>query len=228
MLEPAGPAQAATLDPSSVFTSHAEPSDVPGAGFRWSLLPRQVAAEVVSYYRHAVSWTSLIVTSVLLCYVGGAAMFWFHAVYLGEMGPAISWQAHWFLDSTFGFVALTPALVLLMPLAAWVVARIGHLHPLAAPATFALLVGVGFAFVTAPGPIAHNLLLGRGTFLANQVTSLLGGTTSAPMAHEHYEWLESMTQQVGFGIPVYVGLSCLAVALMRMTTARWRLPREDY
>lgn len=227
MLEPAGHAQAATtLHPRSVYTSRSEPSEAPSLDLSsWS---RQITAELVAYYRHSLSWVSLLVTAVLLCYVGGAAMFWFHAEYLGEMGPAISWQFHWLLDSTFAFVVLTPALVVLMPLAAWVVTRTGHLHPTAAPTTFALLVGVSFAFLTAPGPIAHNLLLGRGTWLANQVTVLLGGTAGPPMQHEHYEWLESMTQQVGFGLPLYVGLSCLAVALMRMTTARWRLPRGDF
>src|SRR3954447_18486053 len=72
----------------------------------------EFARSCVSYYREPLSWLALGVTSVILCYGGGAAMFWFHSEHLGEGGPNIPWYVHWLLDSTFGFLVLTPALVL--------------------------------------------------------------------------------------------------------------------
>ncbi|HEX8343836.1 MAG TPA: hypothetical protein VF657_03710 [Actinoplanes sp.] len=180
---------------------------------------------MIAYYRDPLSWAALLVTSLVLCYVGGGAMFWFHSEYLGEGGPAISWQTHWLLDSTVGFIALTPALAVLLPLATWVATHtVGRLHPTAAPAGYAVLVGTAFAVLTTPGPIAHDLLVGRGTWLADRVTEWVGDPGAPASPHQHYGWLTELTQQFGFGLPLYVGLAGLAVLLLRATALRWRAP----
>jgi hypothetical protein len=182
---------------------------------------------LISYYRDPLSWVALIVTSVMLCYIGGGAMFWFHAQYLGEGGPAISWQIHWLLDSTVGFLALTPALALLLPLAIWATTgTVGRLRPSAVPLSFAVLVGTAFAMLTVPGPVAHDRLVGRGTWLADQVTRWIGDPTAPATPHTHYGWLADLTQQLGFGLPLYVVLTALSVVLLRMTGMRWRAPEN--
>jgi hypothetical protein len=86
---------------------------------RPGVLARRTVREYAAFYRDRLAWLALGTTAVTLCYVGGAIMFWFHAVRLGEGGPAISWYAHWLLDSTFAFVGLTPVLFVLLPLATW-------------------------------------------------------------------------------------------------------------
>jgi len=182
---------------------------------------REFARACVSYYREPLSWLALGVTSVILCYGGGAAMFWFHSEHLGEGGPNIPWYVHWLLDSTFGFLALTPALVLILPLASLVVgSTAGRLAPRAVPAAFAVLAGVVFAFVTTPGPVAHDLFVGRGTWIATQATQLWGqpGVPLTPV--HHYSLLAKMTQQLGFGLPVYVILMGLAVLVIRSIAVR--------
>ena len=89
-------------------------------------------------------------------------MFWFHAIALGEGGPAISWYAHWLLDSTFGFIALTPALFLIIPFAAWAAHRLAGDRVGQRPWLYVALTGGLFALVTVPGPIAHDLFVARG------------------------------------------------------------------
>lgn len=188
--------------------------------------PGELAKATLGYYREPFSWVVLLVTSAMLCYVGGGAMFWYHAEYLGEGGPAISWQYHWLLDSTFAFVVLTPALAVLLPLATWLTATtVGRLRPAAVPAGFAALLGVAFAVLTTPGPLAHNLLVGRGTWVADQVTAWVGDPSAPASPHQHHGVLAALTQQLGFGLPLYVSLACLTVVLLRsMASARWRLP----
>jgi hypothetical protein len=61
----------------------------------------------------------LALCAIALTYGGGAAMFWFHAIELGEGGPAISPWPHWGLDSTAGFLGLTPLIAVIVPVAAW-------------------------------------------------------------------------------------------------------------
>ena len=224
MLETPAPPKIAPPSPRTVFRPvYGTP---PKAATRRIPQVRELLDALVSYYREPLSWAVLFVTSVMLCYVGGGAMFWFHSEYLGEGGPAISWQTHWLLDSTAGFVLLTPALFVVLPLATWAATNIvARLHPSAVPAGYAVLVGGTFAALTAPGPIAHDLLVGRGTWMANRVTEWLGDPSAPPSPHEHYGWLAEITQQVGFGIPLYTLLACLAVLLLRMSAMRWKAPQ---
>jgi hypothetical protein len=109
---------------------------------------------LTGYYRDPLSWLILAVTTVVLCYGGGLVLFWYHSVELGEGGPQISWLAHWVLDSTFGFVALTPVLALILPAAAWTARWLAGSRPIL-PWLYAALAGLLFALVTTPGPIAH-------------------------------------------------------------------------
>jgi hypothetical protein len=179
-------------------------------------LSRQVAGVYIAFYRDPVAWLALAVSAVMLCYVGGLAMFWFHAVHLAEGGPAISWYAHWLLDSTFGFVALTPALFLLIPVSV-AASRllIGPAAPGLLPWMYTAICGSLFAVVTMPGPIAHNLIVGRGTWVANEVTKLVGDPTAKLAPATHYTVLADMTQQLGAGIPVYVVLTGVSLVLVR-------------
>jgi hypothetical protein len=177
---------------------------------------REVAAVWNGFYQHRLSYLALIVTSLMLCYVGGGAMFWFHAVELGEGGPAISWYAHWMLDSTFGFIALTPALAVIIPLAAWVAGEIGGgLRPRLLPWLYAVVAGAFFAVVTIPGPLAHNLIVGRGTWIANEATSLVGDPSQPLTPVSDYPVLAALTQQLGAAVPIYLGLSLVSVLLIR-------------
>jgi hypothetical protein len=149
-----------------------------------------------------------------MCYVGGGLMFWFHAVYLGELGPNISWYEHWLLDSSIGFLALTPALAIIMPIAAAAALRSHHRRGLV-PWLYAAVGGLLFALVATPGPLAHDTVVGRGTWLANTATELVGDPT-APLAAKHdYPLLADLTQQLGFGLVVYTALMVASLPLLR-------------
>jgi hypothetical protein len=184
-------------------------------GFRRPRVSELVRA-FVDYYRDPVAWLALIVTSLLLTYVGGAVMFWFHATYLGEGGPAISPYAHWLLDSTVGFLALTPVLAILLPLSTSAAQAIARGTRSLVPWLQALLCGVAFAIVATPGPIAHDLLVGRGTWIARQATQVLGDPSAPPLPRHDYPLLADLTQQFGAGLPLYVALMGLAVLVVRV------------
>jgi hypothetical protein len=187
------------------------PAVVPAAGTG----PLRV---LVDYYRDPLSWLVLAFTTVVLCYGGGLVMFWYHSVELGEGGPQISWYVHWVLDSTFAFVALTPALAVILPAAAWAARSLARSRPLL-PWLYAGLAGLAFALVTTPGPLAHDLLVGRGTWAAQRVTEWLGDP-SAPLQPTHdYAPLVALTQQLGFGLPLYVVLMGLTVLVARAALA---------
>ena len=213
-----------TASPRAVFDPQAQAASA-GTG------PSTVFRLYREFYRDRLSWLALAISAVLLCYGGGAVMFWFHAVALGEGGPAISWYAHMLLDSTFGFLALTPALILIMPLA---VAAGGALAGAArarlVPVLYAVLSGAMFALVTVPGPIAHNTFVARGTWLADQATRMIGDPSAPLPPVHHYPVLAALTQQLGFGLPLYVALSAAAVLLVRWLVAArsggWRLAQE--
>jgi hypothetical protein len=148
-------------------------------------------------------------------------MFWFHAIYLGEGGPSISPYLHWALDSTAGFLGLTPAIAIIIPLAAWTAmepgpggARIGRVRA----GRFALVGGVLLALVTAPAPLFHDNFLARGTWLGEHITDMWGGSQYVS-AHVHHEVeaspLFEMGQQVVAGIPTYIPLMFVGLLLAR-------------
>jgi hypothetical protein len=186
--------------------------------------PRQLLAALFRFYRTPGSRLALIITSVLLCYGGGLLMFWFHSVALGEGGPNISWYSHWLLDSTFGFIGLTPVLFVLLPLASWMAQRVAG--PGQAPWTWVYVGTVTglFSLATVPGPIAHDNIVGRGTWMAAQVTQMIGDPTAPPHPRHVYPIYAELTQQLGAAVPIYLALTTLSVLVVRRVMA---LRRRD-
>jgi hypothetical protein len=169
---------------------------------------------VRGFYRDPVAWIGLAFFSLVLTYLGGAIMFWFHALYLGEGGPAISPWLHWALDSSAGCLGLTIPIAVILPVAAWAALdRHGHINA----GVFSLVGGVLLALTTAPAPLFHNNFLARGTWLAERLTSLVGSQQYAvPVdVHEHESVLFEMAQQVVAGIPTYVPLMFIALMVAR-------------
>ncbi len=204
-LEPVSPRQ--VYDPAAAFPTGAA-----------RLGPLRALA---SYYRDPLSWVVLAVTTVVLCYVGGLVLFWYHSVELGEGGPQISWPAHWLLDSTFAFVALTPVLAVILPAAAWGARWLAGSRPIL-PWVYAALAGLLFALVTTPGPIAHNLIVGRGTWVAARVTEMIGDPSAPLRPSTEYSPLVELTQQLGAGLPLYIALMGLTVVALRAGVAKRR------
>lgn len=182
------------------------------------------------FYRQPFAWLLLAISDVALVYGGGAAMFWYHSYFLGEGGPAISPYLHWFVDSTVGLVGLTPVLFVILPVAAraaWDAAVPRRLQdpaqgsagpepaePRASvrPVTFMAVGGVLFALATAPGPIVHDNVIGRGTYLAGQITKLWGDGRPLTPSH-HLTPMTAILTQEAFGLPLYIGvLGLLLVA----------------
>jgi len=179
------------------------------------LRPRPCLRMLLAFYREPLAWFGLLLSAFIIAYAGGIVMFVLHAVVLGEQGPAISPVEHWALDSTLGFVGLGPVVALILPIAAWIVSE-----PDEGVRTlpFAAVGGVLFALAAGPGPIAHDLLVGRGTWLANRVTDLLGGDTTVLAAHAHGDGIPqtlSIGMQVAIGVPTYVLLVWLALTAVR-------------
>jgi hypothetical protein len=168
-----------------------------------------VVRAFAAFYRDPVAWVALLVTSLLLCYVGGAAMFYIHAIYFNEGGPAISPYLHWALDSTFGFIALTPIVAVLLPVSTWLVRRLPKW-------SFALVFGLLFAIVTIPGPLAHDLFVARGTPIAVVVTHYMGDPTVVMPPPAHYSTALKMAHQFLGGLPVYLVLSTVAFFAVRL------------
>lgn len=186
---------------------------------------RAIVQETAEYYADRRARRLLAVTSLLLTYGGGVVMFWFHALYRGEQGPAINDVAHWFLDSTLGFIALTPVIVFLIPAAERVAQSTGRRYRRVF--FYAVLVGGSFALVTGPGPALHNLVAGEGQPLANWATDLFGhdpDVAGRALTAEHRSHLTEGLLQVAIGIPVYIGLSWaathVAAATRRLRPAR--------
>jgi hypothetical protein len=172
------------------------------------------------FYSEPVSWLALVVTTTVLAYAGGGVMFWFHALYRGEVGPAISPWYHWLLDSSLGFFALMPAVLLILPAALWIMQRTRQGSRLARTGRYVALVGALFAAVTGPGPILHDLVAGRGTWLARSAQSLFG--VDPAVAHRHevvHSLMSESLWQVALGIPVYIALACLGLVTIRVIAA---------
>ncbi|HZM78167.1 MAG TPA: hypothetical protein VFC19_20795 [Candidatus Limnocylindrales bacterium] len=180
-----------------------------------SLRPTAVAKLVFQYYRQPASWLVLVITSLMMIYIGGAAMFWFHAIYLGEGGPAISPVLHWFIDSTAALL-LAPVLFIVLPLASRY-ARVGQQD--LSPHRFALFGGAVFAMATVPGPFVHNTFIGRGTYLADAVTRLWGdGRVVQP--YTQYPFPIEAVLQVAFGLPLYIALMWALFYIARTTLVK--------
>lgn len=196
------------------------------------LLPAlRVATEVVrSFYSQRLAWVALLVSSSLLTYGGGAVMFWLHAVIREEPGPAIDKLHHWLLDSTLGFVALTPVVGLILPLAVW---RASTLPPGRAKLQLRLYVAgtaTAFTLVTGPGPFLHNVIAGAGTPLAVLAARTFGENEAEAMHAMHADPQSSLTGgmlQLGVGLPVYLACTWAALHLVRtvVTLSRQR-PRR--
>jgi hypothetical protein len=176
---------------------------------------------VAGFYSRPLSWTLFVVSTVVLVYGGGAVMFWFHAIYLGELGPNIHPVVHWALDSTLGLIGLTPPLLAILPMSAgaarWIGAR-ARWYAIR-PGTCAVIGGILFAAVTAPGPLVHDALVGRGTWLATRVERVVGTYGSAVPVHHHLDVpaFAAMAQQFGVGVPVYVVLLWASLQIVRLS-----------
>src|ERR1051326_6950742 len=130
----------------------------------WVLRPRRLVLLLRTFYRTGLAWRGFLITLALLAYGGGAVLFYFHAIVLGEKGPAISPVEHWLLDSTLGFIGLSPAVFLIVPLAAHATMGTASAAGRVGRGPYAVLGGAMFALATAPGPLLHNLIVGRGTW----------------------------------------------------------------
>jgi hypothetical protein len=216
-----------SLSPRPVFDPYAAAASGVGVGAAgW----RAVPGALLGFYRDRLSWLALGVTSAVLCYIGGLVMFWFHAVELDEGGPAISWYAHWMLDSTFAFVALTPALALIIPMAvAWSTLVAGPGRPHAIRWSYAVIAGGLFAVATTPGPIAHDLIVGRGTWVAERVTAWIGDPSAPLTPVAEYPLSAALTQQLGAGVALYMLLALLSMLVVRRAVgaAQRRAPARN-
>ena len=184
---------------------------------------RAAISGVRSFYSRPLGWIALFITSVFLAYGGGGAMFWFHAIYRGEAGPPINNWWHWFFDSSLGFVALTPALFLILPAALWALDQMKVASRKMKAVTYVLLVGVLFGVATGPGPLFHDTLVGRTAPLGKAAVRLFGfdPTVAAQTAgaHSHSTLTEGILQVV-VGVPVYVVAGLLALAAIRRMARR--------
>jgi hypothetical protein len=173
--------------------------------------PFSGASVLRQHYASRPHRVELAVTSLALCFGGGAVMFWLHGVYRSEAGPAISHGNHWLLDSSLGFLALTPVLVVLL---AVIRVRVAG-RPLLRP----LLIGAAFTLVTAPGPLLHDALVGGGTALADAAVLLFGEAPGVvaddPVDHSA---ASKVLLQLAVGLPAYTAMACLAALVCRGLT----------
>jgi hypothetical protein len=191
---------------------------------RWSLRelgPVSYLRVVRDFYSDPLGRVALLVSALFLTYVGGIVMFVLHAQILGELGPAILPVEHWAIDSTLGFIGLTPAVALILPgIVRFASAPRRPAYNITGrlqPARYALVGGALFALATAPGPLVHDLLVGRGTFLANHATSLLNGGTPTMAGMEMSEISPAMSigSQILVGLPTYALLMWVSLVSVR-------------
>jgi hypothetical protein len=201
------------FDIHQIFDARGFRSDV-AAPAGW--LPRHLYQLIRGFYKHRIAWLALAISALVLVYGGGALMFWYHSIYLGEGGPAISPVLHYLIDSSAGFVALVPALAVILPVTARQATRYTGSQK-GMFAVYAMLGGTLFALATVPGPLFHDRFVGRGTWVANQLTRLWGNGSVPGPAH-HYAPPVSMSLQLAFALPVYIGLMALTLLAIRQLT----------
>jgi hypothetical protein len=191
-------------------------SSTEGIGARRARAARTARSALARHHPGRRALWSLVATSFALTYVGGAAMYWTHAVYRGEQGPPIAHPWHWLLDSTLGFLALTPVLLVVIPLSRRMAAG-------RSAGAEAVALGGLFAFVTAPGPLLHGVIAGAGTPLARWATALVGSDPGVQSSHvhavDHSAGSEVVTQLV-VGVPVYITVAFLAGLVLRRVGRR--------
>lgn len=171
-----------------------------------------------TFYSRTLGWGAALFVSATLSYVGGALMFWLHAVYRGERGPAIGHVQHWLLDSTLGFIALTPVVLLLLPAVLWKVTWHGRRRDGIPVGLFVVVLGTLFALVTGPGPLMHNAVAGAGKPLANLATDVFGHDHEMALRHADAPERSAFTEgvlQVAVGIPAYSLLTLGSVVVVR-------------
>ena len=180
-----------------------------------------------AFYSRPLAYAAAVFVSATLAYVGGGVMFWLHAIYRGENGPPIDYWQHWLLDSTLGFVALTPVVLLLLPAVLWTLGWQGSKSDGVRVGAYVLVVGTMFALVTGPGPLLHNAIAGAGTPLTNLATDVFG--RDARIAQEQADAPErsAFTEgvlQIAVGIPAYSLLTLASIGVVRRVV---RLGRGD-
>ncbi len=171
-----------------------------------------------AFYSRPLAYGAALFVSATLAYAGGGIMFWLHAVYRGEHGPAIDYWQHWFLDSTLGFIALTPVVLLLLPAVLWTLGWQGRKGGGVRVGAYVFVVGTLFALVTGPGPLLHNVVAGAGTPLADLATDVFGHDPQIARQHAHAPERSAFTEgvlQVAVGIPSYSMLTLASVLVVR-------------
>lgn len=165
---------------------------------------RAYRADIRATYASPLGWLALVVLTGVLAYGGGGVMYWFHAIFRGEVGPDVPHAVHWALDSTIGFAGLLPAMFLIMPVALRLARPDARWAGSRAIRTMLFVGAVGalFALSTGPGPFLHNLIAGPTTPLGRFMTRLFDGTISGA-AQPHSAISEGLLQ-VAVGLPTYV------------------------
>lgn len=203
---------------------------VPGNGDNSALAPAtrrpwlgRARQGVVAFYARPVGWLTLLVTSVFLIYAGGAVMFLLHAIIRGERGPAINDWYHWVLDSSLGFVALTPALFFILPAALWALRSTDRARHRLALWFYVAVVGALFALVTGPGPLLHDTIAGESTPVAGLAERVFGHNADVAERSMHAKERSPVTEgllQIGVGVPVYMAMSGLALRSVKAVARR--------
>ena len=171
-----------------------------------------------AFYSRPLAYGAAVFVSAILAYAGGGIMFWLHAIYRGEDGPPISHWQHWLLDSTLGFVALTPVVLVLLPAVLWTLGWQGRKADGVRVGAYVLVVGLLFALVTGPGPLLHNAIAGAGTPLADLATDVFGRDPRMERHQSEIPERSAFTEgaiQVAVGIPVYSLLTLASIAVVR-------------
>ena len=172
---------------------------------------------VRGFYGRPIAKLGLLVSAAFLTYGGGAVMFWLHAIVRGEAGPAIHHVHHWFLDSTLGFVALTPVLAVILPLSVRHASGIAGSRDRVRLGVYVLATALTFTAFTGPGPLLHNAVAGAGTPLADLATRVFGEAPEM-LAHDMPVARSPLSEgllQLGVGLPTYTICVWLALAVVR-------------